>query len=403
MRLPGSLAIFMVAVACSSPQASSTPSPASAASRPISTPTPGPTASAPWAVIVYRAGEGEPYYVQLVRRDGRGGPWVQPVTRSAKVFYFPPTACPQGGMCAGSETANYRLPETSVSDTHVYFLDADTVIKSMAVDGTVAVVKTIHALPNSQVAFSVSPDDRRIAVSIITLATSNSPEPINVSMYVEDLTEQTNRVSLYSSKTLAEWPIGWHAGNLVVAVGSQDIGTYDNAYAATGYQVVDPATGGQLVTLDCARGLLVVAGTACASGFCPSGTTCGPGTLGRQGWDGSKTTFRLPSSPPPGIFLAFANGVELSPDGTSVAAEVISDPQASSYDAVLFQDAKSTTIGPGLTPAGWLDGDHLVVLSSQDQMLIMDLTAKTSIPVFNIQAIHGQRPEVVGTLPANLG
>ncbi len=352
--------------------------------------------------MVHRAGEGEPYFVELVGRDGRRGAWAQPVTRSAKIFYFPPTACPPGAMCTSAETANYRLPETSISNTHVYFLDADTVIRSLAVDGTVTVVKTIHAPPNSQVAFSVSPDDQRIAISIITLATTQSSEPVDVNMYVEDLTGQTNRVSVYSSKTIAKWPIGWHAGNLVVAVGSRDIGTYDNAYAATGYQVIDRATGDPLASLDCARGLLVAAGSACASGFCAGQLNCGAGVLGRQGWDGTKTTFSLPSSPPR-IFAPFATGVELAPDGSTVAAQVFSDPQFSSYQTMLVQDGKSTLIAPGFAPVGWLDNGHLILISP-DQMVIMDLGANTVTPVSNLELIRGQGwPEVVGTLPANLG
>jgi hypothetical protein len=306
-------------------------------------------------------------------------------------------------MCTAAETANYRLPETSVSNTHVYFLDADTVIRSLAVDGTVAVVKTIHSQPNSQVVFSVSPDDQRIAISIITLATSQSTEPVDETMYVEDLTAQTNRVSLYSSRTLAKWPIGWHAGNLVVAVGAKDIGTYDNAYAATGYQVIDPATGRQMASLECVRGLLVAAGTACGSGFCSSGTVCGPGTLGKEDWDGTKTLFSLPAGPPPRIFLAFATGAELSPDGSTVAAEVFTDPQASAYQTMLFQNGKATALMSGSAPAGWLDSDHLI-LSSQNEMVIMDVASNTSIPLTGLQLIHGQGwPEIVGTLPSNLG
>jgi hypothetical protein len=353
--------------------------------------------------MVSRAGEGEPYYVDLVGRDGRRGAWVQPVTRTAKIFYFPPTACPPSSQCSSAETANYKLPETSVSATHVYYLDGDTVIRSLAVDGTVTVVKTIHSPPNSQVAFSVSPDDQRIAISIITLATTQSVEPVDVNMYVEDLTDQNNRVGLYSSKTLAEWPIGWHAGNLVVAVGPNDIGTYDNAYAAIGYQVIDPGTGRQLASLDCARGLLVAAGTACANGFCAGQTNCGPGVLGKQGWDGIKTTFSLPSGPPPLIFAPFPNGIELSPDGSTIAAQVFSDPQFSSYQTMLVRDGKSTFIAPGLSPVGWLDSSHLI-LTSTYEMVFFDLAKNTSVPVLNLELIHGQGwPEVVGTLPANLG
>lgn len=354
--------------------------------------------------MVHRAGEGEPYFVELVGRDGRRGAWVQPVTRSAKVYYFPPTACPPGGICPAAETANYHLPETSISNTHVYFLDGDTVIRSLAIDGTVAVVKTIHSPPNSQVAFSVSPDDQRIAISIITLATSQSAEPVDVNMFVEDLAGlNSNRVSLYSSKTLAEWPIGWHAGNLVVAVGSRDLGTYDNAYAATGYVVVDPTTRRQLASLDCARGLLAAAGTACADGWCGTASSCGPGTLAKQAWDGTKSPFITPPGPPPPIFVAFATSVQLSPDGTRLACSVIENPHTGNTQVMLLQGGTGTFMAPGYAPLGWLDNDHLIVGSSQ-QVMIVDLATSATVTMSYLQFIQGQgMPALAGTMPPNLG
>lgn len=397
MRIAGALALVLLIAGCSEPAASSTPSPAA-------TTTASPAPSGPWAVMVHRAGEGEPYFVQLVGLDGRGGPWVEPVTRSAKTFYFPPTPCPPPAKCTAAETANYRIPETSISTTHVYFLDGDTVIRSLAPDGMVAVVKTIHAPPNSQVAFSVSPDDRRIAVSIITLATSQSTSPLDVHMYVEDLIGSSNRVDLYSSTTLAEWPIGWHAGNLVVAVGSSDIGTYDNPYAATGYHVADPATGLRLASLSCARGLLVAAGTACADGWC--GTASGPcvsGTVGKQSWDGTKTLLAIPSGPPPRIFMAFDWAANLSPDGTTLACAVVADPQTGALQTMLLQNGTAKFIAPGFVPMGWFDSGH-VILGSAFDVKIMDVASQALVSTSGLRAIPTQgRPAFTGTLPVDLG
>jgi hypothetical protein len=353
--------------------------------------------------MVHRAGEGEPYFVQLVGLDGVGGPWVEPVTRSAKLYYFPPTSCPPGAMCVGTETANYRIPETSISVTHVYFLDGDTVIRSLAPDGTVAVVKTIHAPPNSQVAFSVSPDDRRMAISIITLATDQSSQPVDVHMSVEDVVGGSNRVDLYSSTILAEWPIGWHAGNLVVAVGSQDIGSYDNPYGATGYYVVDPASGRRLASLDCAYGLLVGAGSACATGWCAIFEgPCDPGTLGAQAWDGTKTAFSLPGGPPAHILR---NGLEihLSPDGTRLAVEVVTDQQTGAGQTVLFQNGVASIIATDVYPQGWLDNTHLVV-SSGSAVEIVDVTGGPEHMMTGLKSIPQQgMPGLAGVMPANLG
>jgi hypothetical protein len=397
MRFAWVLAAVLAIAACE------TGPPATASPAATVAPSPSP-ATGPWAVMVHRAGEGEPYFVQLVDRYGRGGPSVDPVTRSAKVFYFPPTPCPPRAICPGAETANYKLPETSISTTHVYFLDGDTVIRSLAPDGTVKVVKTVHSPANSQVVFSVSPDDRRIAVSIITLATVQSPAPLDVHMYVEDLVGSSNRVDLYSSTTLAEWPIGWHAGNLVVAVGSADIGTYDNPYAATAYHVSDPATGLRLATLTCTRGLLVAAGTACADGWCATASgPCVDGTVGKQSWDGTKALFTLPSGPPPRIFMAFDSAAFLSPDGTRLAAAVVSDPQTGSLQTMLLKNGTAQLISPGFVPMGWFDGGHLILGSAFD-VEIIDVVTQAVSRGSGIRAIPTQgRPAFTGMLPADLG
>src|SRR2546426_5778198 len=79
-------------------------------------PSPSPSAaSSPFAVMVHRAGLGEPYIVQLVSLTGKGGPWVSPTARSEKMYYFPSTSCvgPVAGGCAAAETAAYNLPEVS--------------------------------------------------------------------------------------------------------------------------------------------------------------------------------------------------------------------------------------------------------------------------------------------------
>jgi hypothetical protein len=406
MRIAGALVFVVLIAGCTAPGATSNASPVRTplpSPSPVGTSTAGSSLAGDWAVMVHRAGEGEPYYVQLVSPDGRGGPWVEPVTRSAKLYYFPPTSCPPGGMCAGAETANYRLPETSISATRVYFLDADTVIRSLAPDGSVAVVKTIHAPPNSQVAFSVSPDDQRMAISIITLATDQSSQPVDVHMYVEDLAGGSNKVDLYSSTTLAEWPIGWHAGNLVLAVGSQDLGTYDNPYAARGYQVVDPGTGRRLASLDCAFGLLVAAGSACASGWCAVFEgPCDPGSLGEQTWDGTKTAFRPPAGPPAHIVR---NGlvIHLSPDGIRLAADVVTNQQTGAAATMLFENGKAILIANDAAPKGWLDNTHLVV-SSASEVDIVDVTTGTQRAVTDLKTIPQQgMPEFAGVMPANLG
>jgi hypothetical protein len=355
-----------------------------------------------WAVMVHRAGVGEPYVVQLVSLDGRGGPFVQPVSRSLKQYWFPPSPCPQA-RCSEGETAAYTMPETSISRTRVYFLDGESTVRSLSPDGSVQTVMNLSAPDNSQVVFGVSPDDKRIVISVITLARTRVPASFDDVMYVEDLGTGANRVDLYSSTTVGEWPVGWHAGRLVVGVASADLFSFENPYGVVAYHIVDPATGARLGALDCARGLLVAAGTACASGWCTTGSTCGSGTLGKQAWDGTQTPFTVPSGPPPKIFTAFANAAELSPDGVNIATSAISDQPSFAVETLLFKNGSSSILTRLGSPLGWLDSSHVLV-SSVSAVWIVDLNNVAAPTMMQgLQTIPQQgMPALSGILPANL-
>ena len=294
------------------------------------------------------------------------------------------------------------MPETSISSTHVYFLDGETQVRALAVDGTVTSIKNIDAPPNSQVVFAVSPDDKRMAVAVITLATSLQPAgPFTEHMYVEDLATTAHRLDLYSSTTLGKWPIGWHSGDLVVGVGpvSVDLLNFANPYGAGGYELIDAAKGQTISTLDCSAGLLVRAGTACVEGGCISATTCTVATAYRQGWDGAKTQLGLPDGPPVHIFTT-SSYTELSPGGARLAAEVVTDPASGSTETVVVQDGAvifKTLVG---APEGWLDDDHLVLSS----LTIVDLRTGEEVAMTNLDTIlHQGSPTFMGVLPEDLG
>jgi len=299
------------------------------------------------------------------------------------------------------------MPETSISNRRIYFLDGESEIKSLAPDGTVESIMNIQAPPNSQVMFAVSPDDRRIAVSVITLATSQLAASFTNVMYVEDLGTAAHRVGIWSSTTRGEWPVGWHTGHLVVGVGSSDLFNFDNPYGVIGYHIVDPATGIRLAAMDCSEGLLVVAGTACVAGGCTTTSTCTPATLSRQAWDGTKTNFSLPAGPAQRIFVAW-NYTELSPAGDRVAAELMTDVgngsagSGSTETAVLENGSVLFTTQIG-GPQGWLDEDHLVV-SNASQVSIVDVTTGAAVPMVGLKSIPQQgMPTLAGILPQTLG
>ena len=353
--------------------------------------------------MVHTAGLGEPYFVTLVPLNGIGGAWVQPKTRSSKEYFWPPTACPAGGTppCGTSSTANYRFPETSISNTHVYFLDGDTDVRSLAPNGTVQAVMTITAPPNSQVVFAVSPDDSRIAISVITLATSTSAASFNDVLYVEDLGRGANRLDLYSSSALAEWPIGWHGNDVVVASASDISVNTDSPYGGTGYRLLDSVTGNTVKALDCDRGLLVKAGVACATGWCSIPSLCETGTLGKESWSGQKSVFSVAAGPVPKIFPVWEY-LDLSPDGTRILSAVVSNSSSGALETDLFGDGASSLVSALGSPQGWLDDTHVLV-SSSSAVWVLDLTTDSATQVTGLKTIALEgTPSLAGVLPGGL-
>jgi hypothetical protein len=405
----GFVAVLVLGLAACSQGAPSTgvspspsPSPVAATVPAASAPTPF-SAKGPFAVVLHIGGVGEAYYVELVAADGVGGPFVTPESRSLKTYYFPQSYCQLGG-CASAETAAYNLPEVSISSTRVYFLNGETQIRSLSPDGSQQTVMDVGAPPNSQVVFSVSPDDSRIAIAAITLATTNTAASFHDVMYVEDTGTAAHRVDIYSSTIKAEWPVAWRAGKLVVGVGPADIGSYDTPYGAIAYHVVDPNTGLRAAALDCVQGLLSPAGVACISGFCTGGTTCGPGTIGKQGYDGAKTTFDLPAGPPPRIFTAFQKGAGLSPDGQRIAVQGSpTDSSQTTGDTYLVSAGSANLLTHAGSPLGWIDDTHLV-LGNGGQTYVIDASNPSNVlsVVSAANAPNGIYATVAGVLPTNL-
>lgn len=162
-------------------------------------------------------------------------------------------------------------PLVSSSDTRLYFLNGDSEVRFLQPDGTMGIATHLPGSGQVRAAFAVSPDDRRIAVSLLDYST----RPIHLRMYVEDLAGGANHVDIFTATNgIAEWPIGWRDGDLVVAVGPIAVqNIWPNPYNAgnsggpgpnDAYHLVDPATGNRLAAVgsDCNFGPLTVAGTA---------------------------------------------------------------------------------------------------------------------------------------------
>ncbi len=204
---------------------------------PQRTPTPVPSSSAapippgPYAVVVTNVPRtGANYDVVLIDVHG------QVVTRvTAKLPLLKP-----------NQTVS--LPLVSASNDLVYYLDGDTAIRSLSPAGATALVKTIGAGSTSILGFAVSPDDQRIAVSLINQASDASKDTGHG--YVENLTDGANHVDLFNNTALdsLRWPVGWHGTDVVDAVGTS-AGYGGSSTSVSSYHVVDSATGARRATV----------------------------------------------------------------------------------------------------------------------------------------------------------
>ncbi|HVH62701.1 MAG TPA: hypothetical protein VNA65_03770 [Candidatus Dormibacteraeota bacterium] len=231
------------------------------------------------------------------------------------------------------------LPTVSTSRRRVYFLSGLTELHYLGVDGTTGVATT---LPNvkgrTQTVFAVSPDDKQIALAVFDW----SQRPMQVTISVGDL-GGGHRVEIFSSTSVYEWPVAWHAGLLVVAVGTVFAGG-PNPYAAVSYHLVDSTNGLRRAALgspDCqVVGPLVDAGTAC-NAVCNGGDVHNPpqgaqGCLDSVDWTGTQRELYRPA--------ALGTWAALSPDGTAVLV-----PQ----EALVRSDGSRLTLPSVDTPVVW--------------------------------------------------
>jgi hypothetical protein len=242
---------------------------------------------------------------------------------------------------------------TSATRTRLYYLNGGSEVRFLAPDGATGTVTRIAVGASEQAGFAVSPDDASIAVAVFSYALSGAPASATYTgmrLYVEDLQGGGHHVDIFSSTTVAEFPVGWTNGRLILAVSHSACCRADsiNPYDATSYHVVDPATGTRVASLcdvgDGPEGPIEPAGVACSK--------LEPEYLH---WDGSH--FIPPAAVPnPSQYLN-----ALSADGTRVA---VGQPDFSGLGISIW------LFGPGGRAEallqsgyvlGWLDDHHIVI------------------------------------------
>lgn len=259
----------------------------------------------------------------------------------------------------------FKSAPLSTSNSRLYYLDGDSDVHMLAPDGTTGLVTRLPGNGHIRTAFAVSPDDRRIAVSVLDYSKS----PPSLRLYVEDLGSGANHVEIFSSTSLFVWPIGWHSCRLVVGLGERDVESRGsspfNPYGASSYHLVDAATGSRLA---------VIGDPSCppTGPLGPAGTVCSVGgsTASVLDWNGQASLAGLPSGGG-GVW-----GAAVDPAGVdvaiccSMAGEVLVVGGALTYHDNLWGWPM------------WMDEDHLLVgnsSQSQPHPVVWDTSGKVTV------------------------
>ena len=365
--------------------------------RPV-TPTPSPTSIplplGPYAVVVSnQARVGSSYDVMLI---GTAGQVVARV--SARLPLLKPNQ-------------DVNLPLVSVSNDTVYYLDGDTDIHSLSPSGTTALVKTVAQGAGSILVFAVSPDNRRIAVSLINEATDSTKDTSHG--WVEDLTAPTNHVDLFDNTGTSSfrWPLGWVGSAIIDGAGYQcgfgyGYGNSPSSTTPCSFHVVNSATGARTATL-CespapppsaendylnVNGLPVAAGTACLeqeSYYATSGDQVN--TLFAVDWSGHKTTFLAPGT---NQQIPYGN-CYLAPSGAQMACSA----NASQALTLLVPKTAPHNLGRRYNVLGWMDSTRLLV--DVDSTTLGVLATDTGV-VVSLTLTGADHMGLAGTLPGAL-
>lgn len=353
------LVLLVAACSSSSPAASvsplASPSP-TASSFPTVSPTPVPAASqaGPFAAV-------------------SGGPWVG-------------LAAMDGRVVAQADTGSMEfwfsdIPEVSISRTRLYYFTTDdSSVRYLQLDGGSGVATRIAVGPDDAALFAVSPDDTRIAVSVLNYAPRRTSY-LGMRLYVEDLHGGGHHMDIFSSTTAVEFPIGWVNGRLIVAVSNWvglHAGSIVNPYGATAYHVADATNGDRVASLCNSSvgpvGWIEPAGTMC------SRQSGGPSFLR---WDGS--AFAAPAATPNSYQLW---QVALSPDASHVAVAGDRVRIMGGVDDLLPVAAWNVF--------GWPDATHIVYQRPASLKLsIFDLESRAAVDVARGNSYLGTLPVAV--------
>jgi hypothetical protein len=295
------------------------------------------------------------YTVNLVDTDGC-------VVASTTAHTWPGYTLPNGD----TTTETVTMP-TSESATRVYFLDGDSTVRFLALDGSTGVAAQLPGSATDRVSFSVSPDNTRIAFSVMSWGSTGSFEEQS---YVEDVGTGANRTELFTiTGGPAEEPIGWVNGDIVYGL----LGTFNQYMPGPdpppfeAYHVANPTNGQRLASICSGSGDAWVFNNAYTSLPTATGVLCRVGdqedqymgTLVLVSWSGSHlrtigdASCANPTAVSPGGIVAIA--------GQATAVSPSGQCGGGSFTITVNADGTSRTLAATGLVEGWMDDAHLIV------------------------------------------
>jgi len=264
-------------------------------------------------------------------------------------------------QACGNGMGAWTLPGVSASNDHVYFRDGATRIRMVVPPATAVDVTTVPGGPTVITGFSVSPDDRRIAVSVERFSAS----AISDTLYVEDLRGHAHHADIYTATTAAGkittmlWPMGWHGGELVLAV-----------WVACTYESVEYPNTWHVAEATSAVRRASIGGANCVPDAWPSpaGVACfeiqSPGAVRVYDWTGKLKT----------SLVTDVGATELSPSGRFLAVGSSNLGGSEPTTTMLAVDGSGVVTNPGHQACLWIDDSHLLAFDA-----VIDYPAGTAV------------------------
>jgi hypothetical protein len=198
-----------------------------------------------------------------------------------------------------------------------------------------------------------------------------------------------------------EWPVGWHAGHLVMALGLnvQPQNIYDGFAAARGYHVADAQTGQRLLSM--------CDGETTWGPESPAGAVCVTNTTASVvSWDGQSRLLPNAQKPDASSGDCALQG-SLSPAGV-VATDIASVTQGGCTSGpTVFRVAASGAVNPAAVaqnaaPVAWTDADHLIIDTNAFKNSALPAFSIVTISTLAAAPVSGVSGFFAGALPGGL-